>query len=80
MGKLTLSLFYEALASLRLTTRHSDALVEMPPMYQTLVPPSPISISAAVFKVFYLRDFPRPRMPLIFISLEQRMVSCDATG
>jgi hypothetical protein len=76
----TLYLFSEAFASLRLTTMQSELFKEMPPRYQTLVFPYPISISAAVLSALSFRDLQLPKMPLILSSLLTLMVSCVAMG
>lgn len=75
-----LSRFSELLASLKLTTTQKVELVAGPPKYQDWVPPYPISISAAVFRVLSLRDLQVPKIPLIFISLEALIVSWQAKG
>ena len=49
------------------TTRQSELPVLMPPKYQLLVPPSPISISEAVLRALSLSDLQVPRIPLILI-------------
>lgn len=59
---------------------HNDEFIDIPPKYQALVPPSPISISAAVFRVFSFRDLQVPKIPLIFSYFETLMFIWQAIG
>lgn len=47
----------------------------IPPKYHTFVPPYPIYIYDAVFSVFYFKDLPKPKRPLILSYLGTFTVS-----
>lgn len=75
-----LSLFYELLASLMESMMQRDDFYWMPPMYQELVFPYPISISAADLRSFTFRDLHEPKIPLILSYFDTRIVRWAAMG
>ena len=50
--------------------KHKALVRDMPPIYHSLVFPSPIYMSAADFKLFSFNDLASPKMPFNFIYLD----------